>query len=361
MGNEEFGRRLKTYGKAAVGHIRRARRVFGYSAKDINLNDLVASVSMQRHCLKPASVRIYRQQFHLAVDLLGQRRGMSNSEMDNAKSAISAVLDQLRGKPEVPRTSSKKLKFIESADVTRVARHIISRMTGEWDETLGPLVLMLAIGPLLGVRPIEWLTARLAGNVLILQNAKSNASRGSGATREMDLSTWPAHHVRGVELLCAVMCSLDPSDFARLYSRMAERLATACKQVGVPRLSPYLARNLALTNWEAAGLTPECIAALAGHRSIASQAAYISKGRGVRPAMIPQPLVSLQDPKPSVSNPIDDSEFEMPMPPLKSRRIAPSWQEHVQRFDARYGSLPAGSTRASKSTDDIGSPFTKKE
>ena len=351
MIDADRARCLATYGGKANGHLRRAGRLSRKPVEDVDLNDLMSSVSVMRTCLKSATVRVYRQELFVAIDMIGERQSLPDAALDQAKAEVAAILEALRGNPEMARTSSKKLKYVEHRKLAIVVRHIIGRMQGGWDETLGPLVLLLALGPRVGIRPIEWSTARLNGRMLVLRNAKTNSSRGTGVHRQLDLSLWPDHIVLGVALLCSVMSSLDGPAFERLYSRMAERLATACRQLSFPRIAPYVVRHMAITDWAAAGLTPECIAAMAGHRSINSQKAYISKGRGARPTTLPRPATGTLSVNPSIPTDFDDSEFEMPMPPRKPPSTTVSWQEHVARRDLKYGGAESFPAAGSKPVD----------
>lgn len=97
-------------------------------------------------------------------------------------------------RPKKGKTSSGKKKYIPQRHAKRLMQKL--RATGgEWEMFAADLFEATIC---VGLRPIEWNTAALSGNILIVKNAKATNGRANGAERRLMVTAATAEKVRRV-------------------------------------------------------------------------------------------------------------------------------------------------------------------
>ena len=119
---------------------------------------LMALFSDPNLVLRPATTRQYKQQLRAVI---GYKLHQGELERDRAVSGLAdltALLKDRRG-PCPKRTSSAKRKTPTKAEYLAICSDFNRRwkLAGALDNTDTVLSLMVALGPYLGLRPVEWL------------------------------------------------------------------------------------------------------------------------------------------------------------------------------------------------------------
>jgi integrase len=223
-----------------------------------------ARQSQYRH----SSTRAFKQQAFSLIDREVARGAVRATDAEYQKDLMSAILQKCRGRPE-PRTSAKKVKDLTLEEYRKIRTEL------ENDDLHDPirkaLYSMVLVGPFIGLRPCEWLNATFANGRLKIKNAKATNGRAPGEFRQIDIRNFPEQIVGAAIHLAKTMRGLLVShggEWRKLLKILAERLARACKRIGIRRLSPYSLRDAAIATWKRAGRSPAEIAALAGHASL---------------------------------------------------------------------------------------------
>src|SRR3569833_2686013 len=139
--------------------------------------------------LKASTKRTYVAQ---AKALLGfqLRLGMLSLECASTGMADLRALIKARRGPNSQRTSAKKLKDPTFEDY-RLLLEDYGRRIRSADLADRVLAFLLRVGTFVGLRPIEWLSASLNGDQLIVVNAKRTNGRGCGKNRPISLEDVP--------------------------------------------------------------------------------------------------------------------------------------------------------------------------
>jgi integrase len=233
--------------------------------------------------LRPATTRQYKQQVRAVI---GYKLHAGELERDRAVSGLAdltALLKDRRG-PCPKRTSRAKLKAPTKAEYLQICHDFNRRwrLAGGLDDMDTVLALMVALGPYLGLRPVEWLNTTILGNKMIIANAKSTNRRSVGKTRSILLDHFPDGIGHLVEQLIVGLRRLFDEleeNWRRLLGRLGERLARVCARLGTRRWSLYTTRHVAMANWKRAGFGSAEIAALAGHISTRTARNHYAGGR----------------------------------------------------------------------------------
>ena len=157
------------------------------------------------------------------------------------------------------RTSAKKRKKISDEEIEKLLLEL--RSSPKSSDTL--LVWLIAFGSMFPMRPVEWLSARIKGNVLVVKNAKHTNGRGHSPER-----IFPLIDLEKVEraelgkLLKTLSAVPNEADWARQLKQLSSRLTYICKKIDIKPLS-------------FAGLRGIAIAILKRHRG-ARKAGYFS-------------------------------------------------------------------------------------
>lgn len=237
--------------------------------------------------LRPSSTRTYKAAMIHAVkeevdkDRLDQERAMTGIE------EISQLLAERRCRPE-PRTSRLKRRTITEAEFQIISNDFRQR-AGQADQLDMTMRLFLEVCARTGLRPSETPRARLVGRMLLVLNGKHSHGRAPGVVRRISLERMSGPLVQATECLLTTMKLLVAhyGSVERVSKILAERLARVCERLGLPRISPYALRHVAIATWKRAGLNPVQIAALAGHISTNTAWRSYAHGRhGWRPDKI---------------------------------------------------------------------------
>jgi integrase len=253
------------------------------------LTPLAALVASVKHGapLKPATARIYKQEVATVIERLVENGQASKVAAANAADAIQRALLARSRQPSPAKTSTLKVHDACQAEVAAVLGALeqqagcAERQGGR--ATLARLLLALVtVSPVLGLRPTEWVGARVDGLRLIVPCAKVTNGRGLAAERPLVLGGLHESIVLAVRVVIDLMPqALDAhgGNWRRVLKALAERLARACETATVRRLSLYSFRHVAIATWKARGLPPAVIAALAGHRSTRTARSWYAGGR----------------------------------------------------------------------------------
>ncbi len=104
-----------------------------------------------------------------------------------------------RTKSAPPRTSARKRLTISESEREGLVFYLAGRPT----VTCRLLVGLIGYGPILGLRPHEWVTARISGDILIVTCAKHTNGRGVASEREIDLTALSGEQRRGLDRFLA--------------------------------------------------------------------------------------------------------------------------------------------------------------
>lgn len=131
------------------------------------------------------------------------------------------------------------------------------------------LALFCSIGPDYGLRPIEWTSACVVGNCLVVKNAKATNGRAIGAKRAVSLEKILPGRKAEIARLCVLMRTAlhESGNWKKLLRRLGSRLARLCNKLGLRRLCLYSLRGTAVARMKDEGMDARSIAAILGHRS----------------------------------------------------------------------------------------------
>jgi len=159
------------------------------------------------------------------------------------------------------------------------------------------LLLLLALGPALGLRPVEWTRAAIDEQKLTIVNAKATNGRANGPVREFLRCDLPPNSAEVITTLIEIMKTLikQVGNWRGLLKQLAERLARICSKLGIRRLCLSSLRHIALANAEAIGFSDEQRAVLAGHRSKnTARRHYVGAKHGWGPgSVVARPIASV--------------------------------------------------------------------
>lgn len=336
---------VAAYRAEALKKIRRAKAQF----PDLYaLDALFRYVSDYPGTLAPNSVRLWRQQMRIAVTEASRDdpREFSGDAIHGFIHAMDEAVDALKGRPNPPRTSTKKRKDPPKSEVVAVFAHLKKRALELHRPRMAATAIFCVLMPRIGGRPVELVGASVRGGVLVLRNAKKAA--GQAIERLIKVDQWDLHHrVALAALIDLVNSEVGDTGYQAWLSTLAEILARACQAAGVPRLAPSSFRHTALSTWSAAGLSVEEIALLAGHFCRRSASHYIRTASAWGPedaTVTPLAPVALVSEVAEVSSGAS-LEFDlepMPQPTSSQPRADISqrlWNEHRQRVNEQEKSL----------------------
>lgn len=178
------------------------------------------------------------------------------------------------------RTSKKKQKKISATLLKRLVNAIkTDKHAPKWSREA---IIMLHASLMTGLRPIEWRTAFIDNENLVVQNAKHTNGRANGITRNINLSKLPPGHLRILRENIKI-CNKYAINMNKWESHMAH--LRRCLRILNKRYLPksklnicmYSARHQFAANAKSAGLSTVEVAALMGHISDATP--YASYGK----------------------------------------------------------------------------------
>ncbi|MCF1742061.1 hypothetical protein [Paradevosia shaoguanensis] len=335
---------VAAYRTEALKKIRRAKARF---PELYALDALFRYVSDYSGTLAPNSVRLWRQQMRIAVTEASRDdpREFSGDAIHGFIHAMDEAVDALKGRPNPPRTSTKKRKDPPKSEVVAVFAHLKKRALELHRPRMAATAIFCVLMSRIGGRPVELVGASVRGSTLILPNAKRAVSQAT--ERPIMVDQWDLHHrVALAALIDLVNSEVGDAGYQAWLSTLAEILARACQAVGVPRLAPSSFRHTALSTWSAAGFSTEEIALLAGHFCRRSPSHYIrtASAWGPEDATVaplgPAPTPEVEEVRTDTSLGLDFEPMPQPnSPPPRADISQRLWNEHRQRMDEQEKSL----------------------
>lgn len=331
--------------------LQRARQQFSALT---NIEALCAHAEARSEILKGTTVNLYRQQYGAALEHLAASQRLQSAETETYRTRIEAALAKVRGRPPRPNTSTKKTKDAQDWMVKAVFGRLKLKALHHGRLRLAATALFCLLQPILGTRPVELQHARIAGDMLVVRNAK----RTDGSSRELDLAdVHPMHRMALLVLIEIIKIEIADVGYERWLKMLAENLARACeaastKENPIPRLSPSSFRHTAISTWAATGYTVHEIGEMAGHLSLLSaRRHYIHDGAawaqrhagGVRPVALPPEPDRSADEEPADLPVLDD----FPVPPPKAYTTTDNnlWAQHLAKFERQSNHVIRSSSK----------------
>jgi integrase len=217
----------------------------------------------------PATISQYRAALSQAIEDITPKLAMKTVEKLSGR--LKPGPSPRRGGAR--RTSARKRKSLPRAEFVRLIRQLKSG--SHPDDALA--ARLLSHNVLLFLRPVEWQTAIIQDGALVVKNAKATNGRSIGNERRRDLGDYGK---AGVANLCDLLATLRAraKKAGSLWARLASRIARACKQIGIGRVSPYTTRHVGMANAKA-WMSPAEVAASAGHKTTATSTSHYAKRR----------------------------------------------------------------------------------
>lgn len=221
--------------------------------------------------LQSSTTRFYKAAMIKCIETEVAEERCDPSRAAEGIERITDLLKERRGKPEA-RTSRLKFMGPTENQLDLVVADLKRRLSAEKTLDLINAILLgyLISAPRFGLRPCEVQRARIVELDLVVSNAKFADYRAPGPDRYIPLERAPKDLIRATAALIPRLQTLieELGSWERLHDILAERLARICHRLGLPRISLYSLRHIAIATWKRAGYDPFEIAALAGHISI---------------------------------------------------------------------------------------------
>jgi len=231
----------------------------------------------------PSSIRQYR----LALREVLARVCTQRPDAIEPRAALERLNTSPTPRPNAPkdrRTSARKKKTVTPAEAQAIEAALI-----EANHRYGPVALgFWRFNVELGLRPGEWVGARIEGSTLIVTNAKRGNGRANGVSRTLDLSAAAPRYAEEVALFLETLnTALANASWKTIHSKIRQLFAAASKQarLTVPSLrgvvSPYTTRHVAAARarrtMDRAG-----VAALLGHATDRTASVHYARPRSAR-------------------------------------------------------------------------------
>lgn len=178
-----------------------------------------------------------------------------------------ASIQHINNSPPKKRTSQKKAKYLPIEQLVQLIQKL-EENAGYNDQLIAKWLLS---GLLTGLRPGEWLNAKIENNTLIVKNAKFSDNRSCGEYRLQHFSSDKMDYLKTVYEFVDELNKLNLSKhkFNELYQSCRRRLYVINKQLwpnNDKHITLYTARHQFAANAKNI-YTPIQIAALMGHAS----------------------------------------------------------------------------------------------
>lgn len=219
----------------------------------------------QKNRWSASTVRQYRSALWFAVE-----DGHSRGFVTEANALRDALTKGPSPKPKrsVRLTSARKRKNVPIDEFERLVA--VLKSGNELDQLAS---LYLDCNIRIGLRPIEWQSVILKEKVLVVRCAKFTNDRGIAEFRGLDLEPVTVtperrNFVRTVQRLSRRLGTAAEAagGWPKLWSRIASRIARACRVLAIRRIALYTTRHIALATAKQIMVSVE-VAALAGHAS----------------------------------------------------------------------------------------------
>lgn len=232
---------------------------------------------------KPASIRIFRAALRQLIRDHMQNTYINQQDIADFETAIqSGPIPKSRSAEKIG--ASKKRKSVKKSEIKRLFTHLQEKGT----QTSRVLAKWLIVGAHFGWRPFEALRGMSIENeALVIACAKTTNGRGIGEMRKVQIKNDRVRQEleKFIKELNALTSRVD--DLSTIHNRFAKALAAACDACKIKRISLYTLRHQALATAKVT-MSPEEVAALAGHGSVNTAAAHYGRRRSgwdVKPAI----------------------------------------------------------------------------
>lgn len=250
----------------------------GISSSGLTPADFLSWLEDKLPQLKPASRRQYLAASREWLAYLKQTNPQHGGTSGDLAEAIRRCLTMksanytpaIKQQQKRGNTSSQKAKKISPAEIQKLAINQAD-LKGKW---IKPAVIWMAANVLLGLRPIEWRTARLIETkgqlMLVVNNAKNTNGRSHGKLRHLNLSHLPEKDIQLIQgqLQAVSYFVVGDASWSTYYEGVRKAIrrltrANLTRQRKYPSL--YSSRHQFAANAKYGGLTKPEIAALMGH------------------------------------------------------------------------------------------------
>lgn len=243
-----------------------------------DLDPIVALVSFQEQLtgiLRPRTINRYKRDLRRILQILLRRQGRQ-VEFDAHFDRIGVALEMRRGRPAEKRTSARKVKDATYQEGEGVFFELKRQALATGNMTAVAAAIFPLVAVHTGIRPIEVVGSILVGTTLHVRNAKD--TEPTQTYRIVDLSSLPPTLIEAVRILL-LLAPLDPTykSYKAWSNAVRQSLGRGCERIGIRLLSLYSFRHVALASWERAGFSAAEIAALAGHKSLATARTHYAR------------------------------------------------------------------------------------
>jgi len=267
----------------------------------------------------PATIRKYRAAIQTAI----ADWASAGVDVDEARTALlQHALDSAhpapRSKSAAPRTSARKRLTISAKEREDLVSHLAKNTTA----TCRLLAGLVTFEPIFGLRPREWLSAQITGDVLVVTCAKHTNRRGVAAEREIVLTNLSDDQRRGLARFIAAFhtAAAKCGIWQVLHDRLSKSLTRACQELGMPPICLYTMRHQAIATAKR-HMPPIEVAALFGHASPATAPRHYARRRAgwkVDPGIRATPSIVALVRRPSwtdnLPSAIDEDRLSRPAP-----------------------------------------------
>lgn len=257
-------------------YLRIAKRLFKQAQRELGIETLEQFAHVPRivewflasdYRWAPATIRQYRAAMREVLERLVRKRP------DNALCRVA--LDSLNSTdgPEPSAQVDRKTSALKRRSLTPDEAAAIDTVLAASPHRYAVLARgLLRYGVELGLRPCEWVHARMDGSRLVVINAKSTNGRGNGLSRDLDLGAFAPSYADDVTaFLKAIADAIAKEPWEKIYPKIRYVLAAASRKAAtkVPSLrrgvfSPYTGRCVASARAKRV-MDRASVAALLGH------------------------------------------------------------------------------------------------
>lgn len=298
---------------------RRARRELRLApTEDLRCKDLVTWAITLRPALSASSWRQYKSALRCSIE---RQKGVgANEALTLLESADTGPCQSI-----TRNTSAQKARKLSPADFNAIRDYLLKKKW-KWARAT---VIWLAAGYLTGLRPTEWLGAKLIqspdGRIMLrVENAKATNQRAHGPSRTLDLGDIQPAMLASLrrQLAFVAKCS-SPESFRNSYIACMKTLYRATRKLWPTRtLYPclYSARHQFCADGKAAGWSRTEIAAMMGHASDFTAARHYGRRTSGRAGFSVRPV---------------------PSDVARVRQVAVSRSDHIARKAKRATATPS--------------------
>lgn len=258
------------YRKRYLALARIASEELGHPA---TLADITTWLIAQDGRWADASFRQYRAATNQAIEDALAAGEISTTTMEALRHHVTSAPVPYEGEE---RTSAKKRKTIRKAEFVALLGWLFEGRSRH-DDLIATVLMHNAV---VFLRPREYARAWIEGTCLYVENAKATNGRANGRVRDRDLAPYGNRAIASLRHLLVRLhqAAHEAGGWDKLWGALSARLARVCKNIRIERVSFYTSRHQGMANakqW----MTPEQVAAAAGHRSSRTAVTHYARRR----------------------------------------------------------------------------------